>query len=94
MAEKDKVYKCLSPVGIHDPVEQFPLAPRLDKLDGKTIMFSTRSGSEQDITIPLPKMLQAAYPNVNWRIGATEWHGNISQEDLKTTDAVIRGALW
>ena len=94
MAEKAKVYKCLNPVGIHDPVEQFPLAPRLDTLDGKNIHFTSRAGSEQDILIPLPKELQAQYPQVNWKTAPTAWHGNISEEELKSTDAVIRGALW
>jgi len=27
-----KVYNCLNPVGIQEPVELFPLAPRLDKI--------------------------------------------------------------
>jgi hypothetical protein len=94
MAAKDRVYKCLNPVGIQDPVELYPLAPRLDSIDGKTIMFSTRAGSEQDITIPLPKALQAAYPQVNWKVGETLHHGAISEEDLKSSDAVIRGVLW
>ena len=31
----DKKYKCLNPVGIREEVETFPLAPRLDTLDGK-----------------------------------------------------------
>ncbi len=39
MAE-DKVYKCLNPVGLFMPVKTFPLAPRLDTLDGKEIYFS------------------------------------------------------
>ena len=34
MEEKDKVYKYLNPVGIQEPVEQHPLAPRLDRLEG------------------------------------------------------------
>jgi hypothetical protein len=97
MAEKDKVYKCLNPVGIHDPVEQFPLAPRLTSLDGKNIHFTSRAGSEQDILIPLKKMLPVAYPKVNWHISEAAHHGKssqLSEEELKTADAVIRGVLW
>jgi len=30
MAENEKVYKCLSPVGMSMPVKTYPLAPRLD----------------------------------------------------------------
>jgi len=40
MVEKDRVYKCLNPVGMKQPVDTFPLAPRLDDLDGKTICIS------------------------------------------------------
>ena len=94
----EKVYKCLNPVGIQDPVELLPLAPRLDTLDGKNIYFTSRAGSEQDIMIPLPKMLQAAYPNVNWTIREAAHHGEgakaLSDEEMKTADAVIRGVLW
>jgi len=64
-AAKDKVYKCLNPVGTQEPVDLYPLAPRLDKLDGKTIYISVGAGGEQGIMIPLPKRLQAEYPNVN-----------------------------
>ena len=91
MAEK---YKCLNPVGIQDPVDLFPLSPRLDKLDGKTIYFSISSGGEQGITIPLRKRLPADYPNVNWKIVSAAVGGGLSDEELKTADAVIRGVVW
>lgn len=102
MAEKDRVYKCLNPVGIQDPVELFPLAPRLDKLDGKKIFISIGAGGEQDITIPLPRKLQEAYPNVNWNVRRAGAHltkeGSISltEEEVKngTADALIRGVIW
>ena len=64
MADKDKVYKCLNPAGIEVPVRTYPLAPRLDTLDGKTVHISITG--EPDITIPLEKKLRADYPNVNW----------------------------
>jgi len=43
---KDRVYTCLNPVGIQDPVDQFPLEPRLDIIDGKTIYLSIGGGEE------------------------------------------------
>jgi hypothetical protein len=100
MAEKK--YKCLNPVGIHTPVKLSPLAPRLDKLDGKTIFVSIGAGGEQDITIPLPKMLQAKYPKVNWMIQGAGPHltkaGSISLTDEQVEsgkiDALIRGVIW
>ncbi len=96
----DKVYKCLSPVGVHEPVEQHPLAPRLNSLDGKNIFFSIGAGGDQDITIPLAKMLPVRYPNVNWTIRTAPPHRTVegsqalSEEEMKTTDAMIRGVLW
>ena len=59
MAEIDKVYKCLNPVGIQMPIKTFPLAPRLDTLDGKEIILSITG--EPDITIPLEKKLVSEY---------------------------------
>ncbi|MFC2070029.1 hypothetical protein ACFLTB_02490 [Chloroflexota bacterium] len=100
MAEKDKVYRCLNPVGIQEPVEQYPLAPRLDRLDGKNIVLSIGAGGEQGILIPLPKKLQEKYPQVNWKISYAAPHATkdgsvaLSGEEMKTTDALIRGVVW
>jgi hypothetical protein len=94
------MYKCLNPVGIHDPVELYPLAPRLDGLKGKKIFFSIGAGGEQDITIPLTKRLQGDYPEVDWQIRMAAEHRTIagssalSEEEMKVADAVIRGVVW
>ena len=98
----EKTYKCLNPVGIHTPIGLSPLAPRLDKLDGKTIFVSIGAGGEQDITIPLPKKLQEKYPQVNWVIQGAGPHltkaGSISLTDEQVEsgeiDALIRGVIW
>ena len=94
VAEKDKVYKCLNPVGIQAAIDTFPLAPRLKNFDGKTIYFSICG--EPDITIPLEKRLKNDYPNVNWKVKKT--YGTtpveISDEEMKTTDALIQGVAW
>ncbi len=96
----DKVYKCLNPVGYQDSVEQFPISARLDSIDGKNIFFSIGAGGDQDITIPLAKMLPAKYPNVNWTIRTAPPHLTVegsqamTEEEMKTTDAMIRGVLW
>ena len=66
MAEKDKVYKCLNPVGIQVPVDISPLAPRLDTLDGKEVYISI--SGEPDITIALEKRLKGDYPDVNRKV--------------------------
>jgi hypothetical protein len=100
MAEKDKVYKYLNPVGIQEPVEMHPLAPRLDTLEGKNITMSVGAGGEQGILIPLVKMLPERFPQVNWNISYAAAHmtkeGSVAltEEEKKTTDALIRGVVW
>jgi len=93
MAE-DKVYKCLNPVGLQLPVNTFPLAPRLNTLDGKEVYFSICG--EPDITIALEKRLKSDYPNVNWKIKKT--YGTdpvrLSDEEMKTADGVVQGVAW
>ncbi len=93
-AAKDKVYKCLNPVGNQQPVEQFPLAPRLDKLDGKTIHLSICG--EADIWVPLEKRLKNDYPDVNWTVNKRFdiTPQPLTEEERKTTDAVILGITW
>jgi hypothetical protein len=86
--------RCLNPGGIAGQVLTFPLAPRLDKLDGKNICLSICG--EPDITIPLEKKLKSDYPNVHWTVKKT--YGTdpmeLSDEELKTTDALIQGVAW
>ena len=93
-ATKDKSYKCLNPVGIQEPVDISPIAPRLKTLDGKTIHLSICG--EPDITIPLEKSLKSNYPDVNWTVKKT-YNINpiqLSEEERKTTDGVILGVCW
>ncbi len=88
------IYKCLNPAGAQMPVKQYSLAPRLDTLNGKTVHLSITG--EPDITIPLEKKLKAEYPQVNWTVKKT--YGiipvELSEEEMKTTDAVILGVCW
>ena len=94
MAEKNKVYKCLNPVGIQEPVDQFPLAPRLKDLNGKTVHLSICG--EADIWVPLEKRLKGDFPDVNWTMKKTFMINpvKLSEEERKTTDAVILGVCW
>jgi hypothetical protein len=94
MTEKDRVYKCLNPVGIELPIKTYPLAPRLDSLDDKTIHFSITG--EPDITIALQKQLKVDYPNVNWTTKKSYMPEpvRLTEEEMKTTDAVILGICW
>lgn len=94
MAEKDRVYKCLNPVGNEMPVKTFPLAPRLDTIEGKEIYFSITG--EPDITIALEKKLKADYPNLKLKIKKT--YGitpvELSDEEMKTADGLIQAICW
>ena len=90
----EPTYKCLNPVGNHEPVDQFPLAPRLDKLEGKTIHLSICG--EADIWVPLEKRLKNDFPDVNWTV-KKRFHivpMELTEEERKTTDAVILGVCW
>jgi hypothetical protein len=91
MAEK---VRCINPCGIAEAVHTFPLAPRLDTVDGKNICMSICG--EPDITIALEKKLRSDYPNVNWTIKKTYslFPIGLTEEELKTTDGVIQGVLW
>jgi len=94
MAKNDPVYKCLNPVGIQDSVDIHPLAERLDTLDGKEIYFSICG--EPDITIALEKRLKMDYPNVNWKVKKTYGINpvRLSEEEMKTCDALVQGVSW
>ena len=93
-ATKDKVYKCLNPVGIQEPVDISPLAPRLNTLDGKTIHISITG--EPDITIALEKKLKMDYPDINWTAKKSymPMPNQLTDEEIKTTDGVILGVCW
>jgi hypothetical protein len=94
MADKDRVYKCLNPVGISLPVETHRLAPRLTSLDGKTIYLSITG--EPDITIPLEKRLKSKYPTVTWKTKKTYTTNpvELSEEEMKNCDALIQAVCW
>jgi hypothetical protein len=88
----EKLYKCLNPIGIQDPVDLHPLAPRLDRLGGKTIMFNMMVNVEQEFLTPLEKMLRSDYPEVNWIF--RESGPPISDEELSNADALIQGVAF
>ena len=92
--QKDRVYKCLNPVGIQKPLDIFSLAPRLDTINGKEICISM--AGEPDINIALEKRLKSEYPDVNWKTKKTYQTiaNQLTEEELKTTDAVIQSVVW
>jgi predicted esterase len=94
MAEKDKVYKCLNPRGIEEPVDTKPLVPRLDTLEGKTIWISTQE-ADPVIMPALTERLKREYPNVNWREKETSTGAEeLTPDEMKSADALIQGVAW
>ncbi len=89
-----KIYKCLNPAGVQMPVKQYPLAPRLDTIEGKTIHMCICG--EPDITIPMSRTVPPRYPQVNWTLKKTYGidPNRMSAEEMKTTDAVVLGVCW
>lgn len=92
MATKDRTYKCLNPIGIQDPVDLYPLAPCLDRLNGKTIMFNMMVNVEQDFLTSLEKMLRSDYPEVEWIF--RESGPPIPDKQFKAADALIQGVAF
>jgi len=94
MTDTDKIYKFLNPVGIREGVDTFPLAPRMDNLDGKTIYIST--SGEAETMFALQKRLKQDYPNANWKEKINRGPGplEISDEEMKTTDGLIHGICY
>jgi hypothetical protein len=92
MVTKDRTYKCLNPIGIQDPVDLYPLAPRLDRLDGKTIMFNMMVNVEQDFLTALENMLRDNYPEVDWII--RESGPPLPDEQFRSADALIQGVAF
>jgi len=92
---KDRIYKCLNPTGIQESVDVEPLAPRLDKLDGKTLLISAQE-ADPVIMPAIVERLKRDYPNVNWRVKDSHETSAISitPEEMDTTDAVIQGVAW
>jgi len=92
MTAQDRIYKCLNPIGKQNPVDLYPLAPRLDKLSGKNIIFNMVVGAEREILIPLEKKLRHDYPDINWNFRMA--FKPVSDEEMGKTDALIQGVAF
>jgi hypothetical protein len=94
MIEQEKIFRCLNPVGVSIPVQTFPLAPRLNTLEGKTIYLSITG--EPDITIALEKRLRSSYPDINWKTKKTYTTNpvELTDEEMETCDGLIQAVCW
>jgi len=89
-----KKYSCLNPHSTMRSVEYQGLAPRLDSLDGKNILYY-QSEANQVIMPVLLEKLRADYPTATFTLLETENFGEaIPTEEELGYDAVIRGICW
>ena len=93
--EIDRAYQCLNPQGNFIPVELHPIAPRLDTLHGKTILYY-QSEANPVIMPVLIEWLKRDYPDTTFDIIFTEAWGESTptEEQLAKYEAVIRGISW
>jgi len=90
----DKVYKVLNPQGTYIPVDCVGLAPRLDTLAGKKILFYEAEATNMQMPTLL-EFLKEDYPTAEWLVVYTEqWGEQTPTEEYLTCDACIRGIGW
>jgi hypothetical protein len=93
--EVEKVYKVLNPQGTYAPVECKPCAPRLDTMNGKTILYYQSEAAPQVMPV-LYKWLLRDYPKTTFDKIEMETYGESVPTDaqIKKYDAQIRGISW
>jgi PBP1b-binding outer membrane lipoprotein LpoB len=92
--EVEKTYQCLNAQGDFIPVELHSIAPRLDSLDGKNILYY-QSEANPVIMTPLLERLKVDHPTSTFTLVYTEafGEGTPTEEQLQS-DACIRGISW
>jgi ABC-type glycerol-3-phosphate transport system substrate-binding protein len=94
VVEVEPTLQVLNPQGIPGEVELHSLAPRIDSLEGKTILFYESEANNQQLP-ELLKQMEARYPNTTFDTIYTEGFGDeIPTDEQKTYDACIRGIAW
>jgi ABC-type transport system substrate-binding protein len=95
-ATSDKVYKVLNPQGIPSAVECKALSPRLDKLDGKKILFYESEATNMQLPLLLEK-LKAQFPTATFDTVYTASFGDRTATEAQLKggyQAAIRGVSW
>ncbi len=94
-AATDGKITVLNPLGTPPPIEVKQMAPRLDKLDGKTIYtIDTGFPNSGRLLKEIGKWFKANYPNINIveaRGGMSNIPQNVLDEIKEKGDAVILG---
>ncbi len=93
--EKEPVITVLNPLGTPPPIEVKKMAPRLNKLDGKTIyLINTGFPNSGRLLEEIGKWFKANYPKTNIvmsRAGMDNIPPNVMAEIKEKADAVILG---
>jgi hypothetical protein len=90
----DRVYKVLNAQGSYIPVDCKPLAPRLDTLAGKKILFYEAEATNMQMPTLLAH-LQKDYPTATFLVVYTEvWGETAPTAEYLTCQASIRGVGW
>jgi hypothetical protein len=91
----DKKYNCLSPRGVQLPVDTKPLAKRLTTLEGKHIWL-TQAEADAVIMPALFERLKKDYPKTTFDRTTSAARGpqKLTDDQLKTCDAIIQGIAW
>ena len=93
--EVEKEYKPLNPIGEDTAHELGPLAPRIDSLDGKTIVIAMGEGSP--VIMPaLYERIQKEFPTSTFifKDSRTTRPPPMTDEELEVAEAVIIGNAW
>ena len=94
VVEVEKVLQVLNPQGIPAQVELHSLAPRIDSLAGKRILFYESEANNQQLPALLER-LEEDYPTTTFDTIYTEGFGDeIPTDEQKTYQACIRGIAW
>jgi len=91
---QEPVKKVLNPAGTYIPVDCVGLAPRLDTLAGKRILFYEAEATNMQLPTLLAK-LQKEFPTSQFDVVYTElWGERVPTAEYLKVQACIRGVGW
>ena len=92
---QEPIKKVINPQGVYIPVETKPCAPRLDSLNGKTILYYESEATNMHMPTLLIR-LKADFPTATFDVIHVENFGSNTPtaEQLAKYKAVIRGVGW
>jgi hypothetical protein len=84
----------LNPAGVYVAVQTIGLAPRIDSLAGKTVLYYQSEANPVMMPIIFDR-LKKDYPTSTFNIIVTEaWGPTAPGDEIKGIQAMIRGVSW